>query len=268
MTLLTVSALSHQYAHANLSGKRQYQTVLKDVSFSLNGGETVALLGRSGCGKSTLARLLVGLERPTQGIICWRGESLVTLNREKRKAFRREIQMVFQDAIGAVNPRKTVREILREPMRHLLTLSRAEQMARASEMLEAVGLDESMLGKRSPQLSGGQLQRVCLARALVVEPKLLILDEAVSNLDLVLQADMIRLLKKVQQHFGTAYLFITHDLRLVERFCHRVMVMDEGRIVETQTAGAALTFSSDAGRMLQDAVLPVFPLRQRATQPA
>ncbi len=121
--------------------------------------------------------------------------------------------MVFQDSISAVNPRKTVREILREPMRHLLSLKKAEQLARASEMLKAVDLDDSVLDKRPPQLSGGQLQRVCPARALAVEPKLLILDEAVSNLDLVLQAGVIRLLKKLQQQFGTACLFITHDLR-------------------------------------------------------
>ena len=172
--------------------------------------------------------------------------------------------MVFQDSISAVNPRKTVCEILREPMRHLLSLSKAEQLARVREMLHAVDLDENLLDKRPPQLSGGQLQRVCLARALVVEPKLLILDEAVSNLDLVLQAGVIRLLKKIQQQFGTACLFITHDLRLVERFCHRVMVMEDGQIVETQTVGEALTFSSEAGRVLQKAVLPAYPVRRRA----
>lgn len=236
--------------------------MLTEVSLALKSGETVALLGRSGCGKSTLARLLVGLESPTQGRICWRGEPLSRLNRAKQKAFRRDIQMVFQDAISAVNPRKTVREILREPMRHLLSLTKAEQLARASEMLRAVDLDDSVLNKRPPQLSGGQLQRICLARALTVEPKLLILDEAVSNLDLVIQASVIRLLKKLQQQFGTACLFITHDLRLVERFCQRVMVMDEGKIVEIQTVGEALTFSSDAGRVLQNAVLPAFPVRR------
>ncbi|HEB0853444.1 TPA: nickel import ATP-binding protein NikE [Citrobacter braakii] len=261
MTLLTVTGISHQYAHANLSGRHQHQSVLKDVSLTLKSGETVALLGRSGCGKSTLARLLVGLESPTQGCVSWRGEPLTRLNRTKQKAFRRDIQMVFQDSISAVNPRKTVRDILREPMRHLLSLSKTEQLARANEMLKAVDLDDSILDKRPPQLSGGQLQRVCLARALSVEPKLLILDEAVSNLDLVLQAGVIRLLKKLQQQFGTACLFITHDLRLVERFCHRVMVMDDGRIVETQIVGETLTFSSDAGRVLQNAVLPAFPVR-------
>lgn len=264
MTLLSVSDLSHQYAHTRLSGKHQHQAVLKAVSLELKSGETVALLGRSGCGKSTLARLLVGLESPSQGSVSWRGEPLAKLNRAQQKAFRRDIQMVFQDSISAVNPRKTVSEILREPMRHLLALSKAAQLARAREMLSAVDLDESVLDKRPPQLSGGQLQRVCLARALVVEPRLLILDEAVSNLDLVLQAGVIRLLKKLQQQFGTACLFITHDLRLVERFCHRVMVMDEGQIVETQTVGEKLTFSSDAGRVLQNAVLPAFPVRRRA----
>ncbi|EPT3114423.1 nickel import ATP-binding protein NikE [Klebsiella michiganensis] len=253
MTLLSVSAITHQYTDS---------TVLKEVSLALKSGETVALLGRSGCGKSTLARLLVGLESPTRGSVCWRGEPLSRLNHAKQKAFRRDIQMVFQDAISAVNPRKTVREILREPMRHLLSLTKAQQLARASDMLRAVDLDNSVLDKRPPQLSGGQLQRVCLARALSVEPQLLILDEAVSNLDLVLQAGVIGLLKKLQRQFGTACLFITHDLRLVERFCQRVMVMDEGQIVETQVVGDKLTFSSHAGRVLQNAVLPAFPVRR------
>lgn len=253
MTILSASTVSQHY-----SGIR----VLNDVSMALQNGETVALLGRSGCGKSTLARLLVGLESPAQGHVCWRGEPLAKLNRARQKAFRRDIQMVFQDAISAVNPRKTVRDILREPMRHLLSLNKTEQLARASAMLNAVDLDDSVLDKRPPQLSGGQLQRVCLARALVVEPKLLILDEAVSNLDLVLQAGVIRLLKKLQQQFGTACLFITHDLRLVERFCQRVMVMDGGQIVETQLVGDKLTFTSSAGQELQNAVLPAFPLRR------
>ncbi len=253
MTVLSVSTVSQHYSGIS---------VLNNVSMALKNGETVALLGRSGCGKSTLARLLVGLESPAQGHVCWRGEPLAKLNHARQKAFRRDIQMVFQDAISAVNPRKTVRDILREPMRHLLSLNKTEQLARASAMLNAVDLDDSVLDKRPPQLSGGQLQRVCLARALVVEPKLLILDEAVSNLDLVLQAGVIRLLKKLQQQFGTACLFITHDLRLVERFCQRVMVMDGGQIVETQLVGDKLTFTSSAGQELQNAVLPAFPLRR------
>ncbi len=136
MTLLNVCGLSHHYAHGGFSGKHQHQAVLNNVSLTLKSGETVALLGRSGCGKSTLARLLVGLESPSQGNISWRGEPLAKLNRAQRKAFRRDIQMVFQDSISAVNPRKTVREILREPMRHLLSLKKSEQLARAERNAE------------------------------------------------------------------------------------------------------------------------------------
>lgn len=258
MTFLTATHISHHYHPA--------QRVLNDISLSLSTGETVALLGRSGCGKSTLARLLIGLETPTQGVVRWQGERLSGLSRARQKAFRQEIQMVFQDPLSAVNPRKTVGEILREPMRHLLSLSRPEQHARAVAMLAAVELEEALLDKRPSQLSGGQLQRVCLARALVVGPKLLILDEAVSNLDRVLQAGVIQLLKKIQHQSGTACLFITHDLRLVERFCHRVVVMEEGAIVETQPVCEKLKFTSAAGRALQRAVLPAFPRRRPSHQ--
>ena len=133
-------------------------------------------------------------------------------------------------------------------------------------MLDKVGLAPQILAHLPHQISGGEAQRVAIARCLLFRPKLLILDEAVSNLDLVLQAGVIRLLKKLQQQFGTACLFITHDLRLVERFCQRVMVMDNGQIVETQAVGDKLTFSSDAGRVLQNAVLPAFPVRRRTSE--
>ena len=159
-----------------------------------------------------------------------------------------------------------MREIVSEPLRHLLRLSREERARQVEEMLQAVDLSTMLLDKRPTQLSGGQLQRVCLARALAVRPQLLILDEAVSNLDLLLQAEIIALLKRLQAQFDTACLFITHDLRLVERFCQRVMVMDNGQIVETQVVGDKLTFSSDAGRVLQNAVLPAFPVRRRTTE--
>lgn len=250
MNLLEAVNLTHAYHH---------QAVLKDVSLALRAGETVALLGRSGCGKSTLARMLVGLESPDAGEICWRGTPLTRLNGQARNAFRRDIQMVFQDPLCAVNPRKTVAEILREPLRHLLSLSRSEQQARIVELLAEVELDASLLSKRPPQLSGGQLQRICLARALAPAPRLLILDEAVSSLDLLLQAGVINLLKRLQQRSGVACLFITHDLRLVQRFCQRVMVMEAGEIVETLDVTSPLCFRSPAGQALQQAVLPAWP---------
>lgn len=193
--------------------------VLHEIQLAIAPGETVALLGRSGCGKSTLARMLVGLETPQHGDIAWRGE----------------------------------------PLRHLLCLPREARARRVEEMLLAVDLAPSLLDKRPAQLSGGQLQRVCLARALAVRPQLLILDEAVSNLDLLLQAEIIALLKRLQAQFDTACLFITHDLRLVERFCQRVLVMEHGRIVETATVSLPLRLRSPAGQALQQAVLPPFP---------
>ncbi|EMY3599230.1 nickel import ATP-binding protein NikE [Klebsiella aerogenes] len=251
MNLLSVNAVSHDYPH--------HGPVLRDIQFDIAPGETVALLGRSGCGKSTLARMLVGLETPRYGDVAWRGASLTSLKGEAIGAFRRDIQLVFQDAISAVNPRKTVREIISEPLRHLFSLSREERTQRVEEMLLAVDLAPALLNKRPAQLSGGQLQRVCLARALVVRPQLLILDEAVSNLDLMLQAEIIALLKRLQAQFATACLFITHDLRLVERFCQRVLVMDSGRIVETAAVSLPLRLTSAAGQALQRAVLPPFP---------
>ncbi|MGY5954973.1 nickel import ATP-binding protein NikE [Kosakonia sp. BK9b] len=258
MNLLDVRGLSHTYRH---------QRVLNNISLQLGSGETVALLGRSGCGKSTLARLLVGLESPDEGEVIWRGTPLSRLNARARNAFRRDIQMVFQDPISAVNPRHTVRDILREPLRHLLTLSKTEQQLRITRLMDEVELDHALLDKRPPQLSGGQLQRVCLARALAVEPTLLILDEAVSSLDLVLQAGMIALLKRLQQQSGVACLFITHDLRLVERFCQRVIVMDNGAMVETVTVATPLHFHSQAGQTLQQAVLPALPRSLQRRQP-
>ncbi|MBK0467481.1 nickel import ATP-binding protein NikE [Klebsiella aerogenes] len=251
MNLLSVNAVSHDYPH--------HGPVLRDIQFDIALGETVALLGRSGCGKSTLARMLVGLETPRYGDVAWRGASLTSMKGEAIGAFRRDIQLVFQDAISAVNPRKTVREIISEPLRHLFSLSREERTQRVEEMLLAVDLAPALLNKRPAQLSGGQLQRVCLARALVVRPQLLILDEAVSNLDLMLQAEIIALLKRLQAQFATACLFITHDLRLVERFCQRVLVMDSGRIVETAAVSLPLRLTSAAGQALQRAVLPPFP---------
>jgi len=242
-----------------ITGVHRHQ-VLKNISLTVSEGESVALLGSSGCGKSTLARLLIGLEAPGAGTVRWRGNPVSSLKVEELRAFRRDIQMVFQDAISAANPRRTVREIIREPLRHLLRLSGAQQQERIARVMAATELDSSLLDKRPPQLSGGQLQRVCLARAMVVEPRLLILDEAVSNLDLVLQANIIRLLKKLQQEYQTACLFITHDLRLVERFCQRVMVMDRGEIVETVPVTSPVVFASASGQALQRAVLPAFPV--------
>lgn len=253
MTLLDIDKVTFGYHHQ--------PQLFNQITLTLRAGENVALLGRSGCGKSTLARLLIGLVSPSSGEIRWCGTSLTKLKGKAMKQFRKDVQIVFQDPITAVNPRKTIDEIIREPIRHLLSLTKKEEQARIAKMLDAVELDSFLLNQRPPQLSGGQLQRVCLARAMVVEPKLLILDEAVSNLDLILQAEIIQLLKNLQQQFYTACLFITHDLRLVERLCHQLMVMENGQIVETSMVKTPLTLHSKTGKALQNAVLPAFPVR-------
>ncbi|WP_185984249.1 nickel import ATP-binding protein NikE [Aureimonas mangrovi] len=263
MSVLTARNVSHAYRTFSLVGASNRKTVLDHVSMEIAAGQTVALLGRSGCGKSTLARLLVGLERPDEGEVLFEGRPVDALSREELRAFRRSVQMVFQDAVGAVDPRLTVGEIVAQPLRHLLRLDRAECRSRTARLLGLVGLDRSDADKLPGRMSGGQLQRVCIARALAPEPQLIVLDEAVSNLDLHLQIRMIDLFDALRRETGVSYLFVTHDLRLVERFCSRVVVMDAGRIQEAADVSRPLALTSSAGRALHEAVLPAMPaLRQ------
>jgi len=239
------------------------------MSIDVAAGETVALLGRSGCGKSTLARLLVGLEKPDAGEVCFEGRPLQRLSKSELLLLRRSVQMVFQDSFGAVDPRSTVGDIVAEPLRRLMGLDGQACRQRTRDLLTKVGLDARDVEKLPLQLSGGQLQRVCIARAMAPEPRLLILDEAVSNLDLHLQIQMLELFEVLRRDNGVAFLFITHDLRLVERFCSRVVVMDEGRVCEEATVTRPLQLLTPAGKALRDAVLPAMPVkRPRPATPA
>lgn len=259
MSLISTSNLGKAYQTHSLVGASANRTVLQDVSLAIGEGETVALLGRSGCGKSTLARLLVGLDRPTSGEVCFRGKPLTKLDRADTKIFRREVQLVFQDSPNAVNARFTVRAIIGEPLRHLTSLDEIQRDGRIQELLKMVDLPSDIADRLPAQVSGGQLQRVCIARALAVNPKLLILDEAVSNLDIHLQASALALLTKLQRENGIAYLFVTHDLRLVERFASRCLVMEKGRIVEEIESFDLDGMSHPASRLLREAILPPLP---------
>ncbi|MGF3023280.1 ATP-binding cassette domain-containing protein [Methylobacterium aquaticum] len=260
--LLAADDLGKTYPGAGW--RKAARPVLAGIDLALAEGECVALIGRSGSGKSTLARLLLGLEAADAGIVRFRGAPLVTLDRSGRRAFRAAVQMVLQDPLSAVNPRHTVGRILAEPLRHLTDLSGPEREVRIAEILRMVGLDPADAGRLPGQLSGGQVQRVGLARALATRPALVVLDEAVSNLDAPRQVDILDRLSDLRRRHGTAFLLVTHDMRLARRFADRVVVLSEGRIVDAapcRPGGGrpALALSHPAARALLDAVLPATP---------
>ncbi|HEV2210513.1 MAG TPA: ABC transporter ATP-binding protein [Verrucomicrobiae bacterium] len=206
---------------------------VEDIRFSVQAGETVGLVGESGCGKTTLGRAVVRLLEPNSGSIRFEQQELTTLNGRALRARRRGFQIVFQDSLGALSPRFPVEDIVGEALDiHSLAPTEQARHARVLDLLVAVGLEPALAGRYPHQLSGGQRQRVGLARALAVEPKLLVLDEPLSALDMSVQAHILNLLQELQQRLGLAYLFISHDLAAVGYLSHRVLVMYLGRIVE------------------------------------
>jgi oligopeptide transport system ATP-binding protein len=202
------------------------------VNFDIKRGETLGLVGESGCGKSTTGRLIIQLYKPTAGKIFFEDLDLATLRREQMRRRRNEIQMIFQDAYSSLNPRMTIAQIVREPMEIFRTYNRQEANDRVDYLLEVVGLDKRFKNRYPHEFSGGQRQRIGVARALALNPKLIILDEPISALDVSVQAQVINLLEDLQEQFGLTYLFIAHDLSVVRHISDRVAVMYLGRIVE------------------------------------
>ena len=202
------------------------------VSLSIAAGRSFGLVGESGCGKSTLARLIMALEPPTRGSIRFRGEDLVALGANALRRRRRHFQMVFQDPFGSLDPRQRVERIVAEPLDVLEAAGRGERRARVIDALAAVGLKDSDLDKYPHEFSGGQRQRIAIARALITRPALIVADEPVSALDVSVQAQVLNLMHDLQAEFGVTYLFISHDLAVVEHVCAEVAVMNAGRIVE------------------------------------
>ena len=203
-----------------------------DVSLAIREGETLGLVGESGCGKSTFGRAVMRLEEPTSGEVWFDGENILTYEADRIRALRRSMQIIFQDPFSSLNPRKPVAAIVGEPLLVHGMKSRREREAKVLELLEVVGLSKEHMRRYPHMFSGGQRQRIGVARALALNPRLVVCDEAVSALDVSIQAQVLNLLKDLQQEFGLTYLFISHDLHVVEHISDRVAVMYLGKIVE------------------------------------
>jgi peptide/nickel transport system ATP-binding protein len=230
--LIKVEKLVKRYARRNLAGGRQELIALDGVSFEFLPGTTLAVVGESGSGKSTLALCLACLEEPTSGNIWFEGRDILKLAERERREIRPQIQLIFQDPANSLNPRWNALDILIEPLVLRGRIGREEMKKRACALLERVRLSAQIAERLPGELSGGQRQRLAIARALALEPKVLILDEALSALDCSVQAQIANLLVELQSSLGMTYVFITHDLGMAAHLADEIVVMNGGRIVE------------------------------------
>ncbi len=215
-----------------LLGQERQVKALDGISFNLERGKTLAVVGESGCGKSTLGRLLTMIETPTDGQLYWHGQDLLKPDPQAQKLRRQKIQIIFQNPYGSLNPRKKISQILAEPLIINSTLSKAERREKVLEMMAKVGLKTEHYDRYPHMFSGGQRQRIAIARGLMLEPDVLIADEPVSALDVSVRAQVLNLMMDLQQEMGLSYVFISHDLSVVEHIADEVMVMYLGRCVE------------------------------------
>jgi len=229
---LKVEKLVKGYERKNVTGSREKLLALDGVSFTVAQGTTLAVVGESGSGKTTLGFCISCLEIASSGSIWFEGRDIVALAEDERRQVRPRIQLIFQDPSNSLNPRWSVKEILLEPLTLQGKLNREEMKQRAAALMTQVGLSSDMFQRLPAQLSGGQRQRLAIARALALEPKLLILDEALSALDCSVQAQIANLLMELQRILGMTYLFITHDLAMAAHLADEIVVMNRGRVVE------------------------------------
>ena len=263
MALLEVENLKVWYpVREGWFSPTRYVRAVDGVSFQLDAGETLGLVGESGCGKSTLGRTLVRLEDPQEGTFRIGDVEIGRLKGAELRRARRNFQMIFQDPSGSLNPRMTIFAALNEVLQLHTALNREDRVRRAAELLKMVGLDEEIMPRYPHQFSGGQRQRIGIARALAVNPKLIIADEPVSALDVSVQAQIINLLMDIQKNTGIAFLFIAHDLAVVEHISRRILVMYLGKIVES---GKSQEICSSPAHPYTKALLSAVPVIDRET---
>lgn len=259
--LLRIEDLTVDFEVSSPTGKRTI-TAVKDVSLDVYRGRTLGIVGESGSGKSTIANVLTGVVEPASGEARMSGDPVLRLSGADLKTMRRRIAMVFQDPFAALDPRMTVQRSIAEPLMAHKLVPRQQRRQRCAELLDQVGLDASFIERYPHELSGGQRQRVCIARALAVDPELLILDESTASLDVSIQAQVLDLLAELQDEHGFGYIFIGHDLAVVEQVSDTVAVMKDGEVVEYGTAEQILRDpQTDYTQQLIDAVPPAEPVR-------
>lgn len=240
--------------------KERRMMALGGVSFSLQEGECVGIVGESGSGKSTLGKIILGLEAPDAGNIIFNGVDVNQATGKQMYAIRRNLQAVFQDSFSSLNPHRSASELISEPLLNFEHLTRSELSTKVAELLECVGLSSQDASKYPHQLSGGQQQRINIARALALNPKLIILDEAVSSLDMVIQTQILKLLMSLKEQFQLSYIFISHDIKATCFISDRLIVMEQGKIVEQLDNSKELhRLKEQASLRLIDAMLPHHP---------
>ncbi len=234
LPLLEVENLKQYYPiRGGLLGKVvNHVKAVDGVSFTIYPGETLGVVGESGCGKSTTGRSILRLEEPTEGSVVFRGDNILNYSKEQMRKIRKEMQIIFQDPFASLNPRRTVGQTIEEALEISNVVPPEDRRVRALQVMEQVGLRPDQIDRYPHEFSGGQRQRICIARALAVEPSLIVCDEAVSALDVSIQAQVLNLLKDLQQQYDLTYLFISHDLGVVHYITDRVMVMYLGKVVE------------------------------------